>query len=429
MGWAEQLSGYAGEAFTGEEEAFKPGRPSKNEVGVAWLAPWEQPFAGFPEHSRRCARALADAGCVLHLRSVDAATQLGAFSKDMNALQAKYDDLLGTEVARYGAMVHMFVPTGTALHRLVTNPNMDAEQLEAVNAKRVFYTVWERQTVPSHVISSLGKVGQSWVACHQNRNMLAGRGLAQEKIRVVPVPYFPDDPHLSLEARTRDPRRPVCFYHIGKWEPRKDQHNIILAFMRAFRPFRCALVVKTSAFGPNAPGYPKSPEDSLVLALKDPEVVRNGWNRDNVLKGGVMILKGILPDESILNLHRLGDVYVTLSHGEGFDMPAFDAKLSGNLMVYTPSGGPQDFAGQYDVQVIPKDHYVPCNAWYQWGSSLWLDYDVDVASHAMLSAYSHVMRERRCRGMDPTPFSAEVVGKKMLENLEELAGEKLRYAT
>lgn len=425
MGWGDQLSDFVGEAFTGVEPPFKPGRSAKNEVGIGWFAPWEQPFNGFADHSRRSARALADAGGVVHLRSVNAMNQLGAFTKEMNELQNKYDDLLGTEVGRYGVFVHMFVPTSTSLQMLVSSQSLDPEELVAVNSKRVVYTVWERFRVPEYMVAPLREVGQVWVACEANRHML-NEWIKYDKIRVVPVPFFPDDPHLALEARTRDPKRPVTFYHIGKWEPRKDQHRAMLAFMRAFRPFQCAFVVKTSAFGPHAPGYPNNALESIAVNLRDPEVIRNGWTPDNVTKGGLMIVTGVLPDEAIVNLHRLGDCYVSLSHGEGFDMPAFDAKLSGNLMLYTPSGGPQDFAGDWDVKLAEKAHYVPCNIWYRWGRSLWLDWDVEQAERGFLIARDRVLEGKRSRGMDVTPFSSEVVGKQMLGYLEELAGEPMR---
>jgi len=425
MGWSDQLADFAGEAFTGKEQPFKPGRKAKNEVGIGWFAPWEQPFNGFSEHARRSARALADAGCVVHLRSEDAMRQLGAFSKEMNELQDRYDDLLSTEVSRYAAFVHMFAPTSGAFQRLLTNPNFDPDEQRSINSKRVLYTVWERFRVPEYVAAPLRDAGQVWVACDANRHML-NEWIKYDQIRVVPVPFFPDDPHLALEARTRDPKRPVTFYHIGKWEPRKDQHRAMLAFMRAFRPFQCAFVVKTSAFGPHAPGYPKTPEESIATNLRDPEVIANGWLPENVTKGGLMILTGILPDEAILNLHRLGDCYVSLAHGEGFDMPAFDAKLSGNMMLYTPSGGPQDFAGEWDVQVMPEVHYEPCNIWYQWGRSLWLGYEVEQARRGFIKARNLVLDGKRSRGMDVTPFSSEVVGKKMLDYLEEVSGESLR---
>jgi len=423
-GWSEQLSDFAGDAFTGEEQAFKPGRKAKNEVGVGWFAPWERPFDGFAEHSRRSARALAMVGGVVHLRSVDAMTQVGAFSKEMNELQERYDDLLSTEVSRYGALVHMFVPRSTSLQMLVSNQNLDDDERAVVNGKRVFYGVWERTRIPEYMVAPMRQLGQVWVACEANRDML-NEWLPWEKLRVVPIPFFADDPHLALEARTRDPKRPVCFYSIGKWEPRKDQHRAMLAFMRAFRPFQCAFVVKTSKFGPHAPGYPKDALESIAINLCDEEVMRNGWTTENVTRGGVMILTGILPDEAILNLHRLGDCYVSLSHGEGFDMPAFDAKLSGNLMLFTPSGGPQDFAGESDVMVEPKEQFGPCNVWYQWGRSLWLDHDVEQARRGFLRARELVLEGKRSRGMDPTRFSAEVVGKQMLGYLEELAGESL----
>ncbi len=122
----------------------------------------------------------------------------------------------------------------------------------------------------------------------------------------------------------------------------------------------------------------------------------------------------------MLELHRMGDVYLSLSRGEGFDMPAFDAKLSGNLMVYTPSGGPQDFCGEFD-QVVPISGIVECDPFYNWPKEArYLDYDVAAAARAIQRAMSLVTSGTRERGLDLTWFSAERVGRRMAADLEEL---------
>lgn len=101
------------------------------------------------------------------------------------------------------------------------------------------------------------------------------------------------------------------------------------------------------------------------------------------------------------------------------DMPALDAKLSGNLLVYTPSGGPQDFAAVEDIEVEATGR-IPCHPFYRWPSgSTYLDYDIEAAVAAMREAAEAVSKR------SPAPpslrsFSSEEVGKRMLAHLMEL---------
>ena len=55
----------------------------------------------------------------------------------------------------------------------------------------------------------------------------------------------------------------------------------------------------------------------------------------------------------MIELHGKNDVYVSASRGEGLDLPAFAAKLSGRLLAMTDSGGPRDFVNDGDILVPP----------------------------------------------------------------------------
>ena len=197
------------------------------------------------------------------------------------------------------------------------------------------------------------------------------------------------------------------------------------AFLCAFKPGEAMLLLKTSERAPDAMApYPATPAEALRKAVSCPGARANGWAPENIGRG-VVIMDRLLSTEQMLELHRIGDVYVTLSRGEGFDMPAFDAKLSGNLMVYTPSGGPQGFAGEHDERV-EQSGTVPCHPFYRWPEdSEYLDYRFDDAVAAMQRAAAKVLGGKRERGIDLAPgYSALSVGKRMRGFLEELA-EKL----
>lgn len=389
---------------------FKDGAPSEHALGVLYQGPWSDEADGFNEHVRRCARALALTGCPVHLRSF--AMPMGAQSLSQDIAK-----MLTTSIGMYSVLIHQLVATNPdAIHRLTAHRHRTPEENAFLNSFRVVYTVWERDRVQDGYVRALNRVAQAWVACRANAEMLEVCGVEADRIRVVPVPYFQDDPLLALRTKKRQ-KGPVRFYHIGKWEPRKAQDKILLGFLKAFRPKEAHLVIKSSALRFPIQGYPISPEEALVACLNDPDVLSNGWTESNV-KDAVEIIARRITHEAIVGLHRFGDVYVTLSRGEGFDMPAFDAKLAGNLMMYTPSGGPQDFAGETDVLVAPSGA-LSCHPFYQWEpDAMYLDYDLRDVVHAFRTAHGRAIHDRNNR--DLTMFSAERVGQSMLENLNQI---------
>jgi len=252
--------------------------------------------------------------------------------------------------------------------------------------------------------------------------MLVDEGVAEDKVRVVPCPFMPDDPHLALAGQERRPG-PPRFYHIGKWEPRKEQRNIFLAFMRAFEPGEAVLMLKTSPKSPPLDGYPVTAQAALLECLQDDHVKRRGWIEKEVARW-IFVYAKRFTTAQMLNLHRMGDIYVSLSRGEGFDMPALDAKLSGNLLVYTNSGGTQEFAGPHDFEVSSQGT-VPCHPFYGWPEyARYLDYDVDEAAKALREAAEHYTdRSLPTESRLWDRFGAESVGLRMKAYLRDLIEE------
>ena len=413
-----------------QNKQYTEGRPSDHAVGVMYNAPWEAPFDGFAEHARRCARALATTGCPVHLRSTTPHLVPGDQEHEKWLFKA-FGDLAHASIGRYAVQVHQVVPTEGLLYAMVRHRYYTDEELRAVNSLRVISTVWERSPIPMPDVDALNRIGQAWVACKQNAELLAMWGVTAP-IRVVPIPFYPDDPHLKIRARTR-PRAPgpPRFYHIGKWEPRKAQDKIIEAFLRAFQPGEAELHVKTSEFVPELPEYP-GPSACVRKLVETDAAKAHGWTLDNVL-GSVKIYQAKMPASQLVALHGLGDIYVTLSRGEGFDMPAFDAKLSRNRMIYTPSGGPQDFAYEHDY-IVPARGTVPCPSFYRWGDgATYLDFDVADASVAMRAAAIDLEHDGTAvsnrEPMDASRyerFTLAAVGKQMLGYLAELTPEVFR---
>jgi glycosyltransferase involved in cell wall biosynthesis len=392
---------------------------SEYKRGVSFTGPWSAEADGFNEHIRRSSRALYEAGCPVHLRSPGPHVMYGAPKE----LDQKLKPMLTASISRYSVAIHQTILSPAAIHALVMHPQLTPEELEVFNRHKVIYTVFEKDYVHPDTIRAMNLVGQVWVACKLNAEVLASSGVSPEKIRVVPLPFFKDDPLLKLRNRTRKPG-PVRFYHIGKWEPRKAQDKILEAFLLAFSPGQAQLCLRCSSFKEAIKDYPSGPVEAIRRLLRDPDVQANGWTSENIGKG-VEIIGEKLSNEGIVKLHEIGDVYVTLSRGEGFDMPSFDAKIAGNLVIHTPSGGPIDFCDTGDV-LVPASGKIPCHPFYRWDpEARYVDFDIAAATYAFLYARDKARQLRLVEDHSLGPleaFKSEVVGINMLKNLEDLVG-------
>jgi glycosyltransferase involved in cell wall biosynthesis len=328
-------------------------------------------------------------------------------------------DLLNTSVSKCVVRVIQIVPSDGQLGKWMTHPKLSPEAISGRNRATVLYTVWEREGIAPKTVKLLSRAGQVWVGCERSRKMLIDAGVPEKKLVRVPMPFAPDDPHLKLVGRARPPGVPR-FLHVGKWEPRKGQQNIIGAFMLAFRPGDAELMLKTSKYAPKFSGYPSGPGAAIATWLEDPRVARNGWTAENV-HPSIRMIRERLTEAQMVGLHKWSDIYVTLSHGEGFDMPAFDAKLSGNRMVYTESGGPEDFAGSGDVRVPTAGRSV-CHPFYTWGlNARGTGYWLEDAAEALREATVGVSTREFKHDFDVDSFSAEHVGRGMLASLNAMA--------
>lgn len=382
--------------------------------GVGYYAPWENEADGFALHSRRNARALHRAGVPVHLRSAVPA------QSDLINLPPDIAPMLRASIARYSAQVYQVILNAATAWNLTTHKFLGEAELAAVNHCRVIYTVWERDRIAPEIVQALNRVSQVWVACKANVTMLERCGVEPAKLRWVPMPYFDDDPHLALRGHARRAGVPR-FYHIGKWEPRKAQPRIIEAFLRAFKPGDAQLMLKISGLRQAVDGFPASPLAYIKRLLLDPELQDRGWTLETVGRY-VSVVDRRLTAEQLRKFHELGDVYVSLSRGEGFDIPAFEAKLAGNRLVFTPSGGPQDFAATSDF-LVPATGAVRCHPMYHWEPDAeYLDYQVEDAVAALRAAAAAVVAAPGGRSGDPVPseYTADAVGAAMRRNLSEL---------
>jgi glycosyltransferase involved in cell wall biosynthesis len=407
-----------------DQHAVAPGRSAVLPVGVMYQGEWRTLADGICKHVREQSRALA-----MHLPVTLSAVGPGPLLDheiDASVIEA-VGYLQNVHCSRYPCAVRHIVFLTTEYLRNVVCPGggrlSGADDEERVWRSTIVYTSWERDRVAQIFVDDLLRLGEVWVPCEANRRAFVSSGMPPAKVRSIPYPY---DPSTHLASKIPIPRGNELvpsgrrFYSIGKWEPRKDHHSLIGAFLLAFTPRdRACLTLKTFGWG-QWHGHP-TPQESAKHWVGDPAVQANGWTRRSINRL-VRVIDAELTDEEIAGLHRENNIYISASHGEAWDIPAFDARCAGNSLVYVGYGGAEEYTvpdGERFVQVPYK--MGPVHPGYGWEQGAqWADYRLEDLVASLRKARPP---ERRVHPVDfAGRFGRAAVGAKMARAVLDMLG-------
>lgn len=134
------------------------------------------------------------------------------------------------------------------------------------------------------------------------------------------------------------------------------------------------------------------------------------------------VMSGI-PEETMAEIYRSFDVYLSLTRGEGFGVPLIEAQACGTPVIVTDFTAPSDLVGGgWKVPIVGK-RWTPMN-------SYWANPDIDAAVEALEEAYT-LWKNNKLEGKKKEArafaerFGCErVMEKYMIPFLEEVADEK-----
>lgn len=337
---------------------------------VAYRTPWSALNGGWCVASRGYARAMALAGLDVHLESwssIETPEVLAARPPSDEILRELDGVSFEAATDREIEILSTWL-SGTPL------PWIDAFVADR-RSIRVLYVTFERQEIDAAIVEQMNALDGVCVPCTWNAESLVNAGVCAELVKVFPHVYFADDSLLSIPTATSARR----LYWIGTWQPRKAPHNLIRAFLRAFRPGDgVTLTLKT---GGSWRGY--RPPEAVIVS----EAEAAGWPVAEARKA-ITIVREVLSKDQMVGLHARHDIYVDASRGEGFGLGAFAAKLAGRRCVATDSGGPRDFLTADDL-IVPRTGLVPVAEHFglpQSRGCYHADYSVDALTEAMRRA-------------------------------------------
>lgn len=243
--------------------------------------------------------------------------------------------------------------------------------------RNVGYTAWETGTLPAHWPALLRAMDA--VACPSR--LCAGilaQGVAGP-VHIVPHirrhawSATARDDATALRLRLRIPDDHFVFYTIGTWDPRKALGDLVASFARAFNAQdRVTLLIKTSATLSNAAVGGGSPVEGALREAVGAAQRDTGRAMANL----AVIAADDISGRTIDAIHALGHCFVSLTHGEGWGLGAFDAAAAGKPVLITGWGGQLDYLGadypglidcrQAEVSGwLPHASYQPGQSWAQ----------------------------------------------------------------
>jgi glycosyltransferase involved in cell wall biosynthesis len=261
----------------------------------------------------------------------------------------------------------------------------------------VGYATWESASFPDHFRPFLDTISALLVSSTFNHDVFA----PALRIPVHTMPHIrrhlwnDADPTLRKQLRQQIGISPsdTVFYSINDWTTRKNVEGLIHTFGDAFTaqdPVVLVLKTRALAIDPHTMLERSAAEQfGQLYAALGPHAPR------------IQLVAGDTSAELIDALHGIGSAYVSLSHGEGWGMGAFDAASLGKPVIAPAWGGLRDFMGSHWHGAVHYDEVLmrlSPRKDARIGEQIWC-----------APSQAHASQLMRHFVLDPAPFQAQAV--------------------
>ena len=222
----------------------------------------------------------------------------------------------------------------------------------------VGHTVWETDRAPRDWPPLLNETDLVVVPTAWNRDVFVDSGV---RVPVAVVPHVACNPVPGDRGAFLGlPDDVVVLYTISRWDERKAPFHTVRAYLDAFTADDpVVLVVKTGLWSELAPpaDFRTGHRIEWSTAWQVARIVR-----DHPRPARVVVVSEELSSAEIAGLHERGDVFVSLTRGEGWGIGAFDACTYGNPVITTGWGGTLEYLGTdhpglVDHRLVPVHHH------------------------------------------------------------------------
>jgi glycosyltransferase involved in cell wall biosynthesis len=221
--------------------------------------------------------------------------------------------------------------------------------------RKVGYTMLEVDGFPRDWVAQANKMDEVWVPSQFNRQGFLSSGL-KRPIQVVPLGVDTDRFHPGVTGRA-NPRGEFVFLSLFEWGERKEPWILLKAFSETFtRDEPVRLLCRVNNLDP-------------AVQVRD-EIRKLNLRSEGGRISYIFNLE--FPHYEMPTLYRSADAFVSVSRGEGWDMPLMEAMACGLPSIATDWGAHQEFAhsgNSYPLAIsgtVPAVAKCPYYAGFRW---------------------------------------------------------------
>lgn len=222
------------------------------------------------------------------------------------------------------------------------------------NGINVGYSMWETDEYPREWARIINESCKYFFAgCN---SLVNSAKKANIMMPIIPVNatldtslWKPEGDHIQINDIPEDC---IKFLFIGNFIPRKNLEELLLGFNVAFEGVKdVCLIIKTWSNSNDSKGKKHIAEAIRLL---------NNRATGLISKPKIHVISDILEEEQIINLIRYADSYVSVSKGEGFDLPLMQAMSMEKLIVTTRFLAHGDYLNDSNSLEV-KHTLMPCS--------------------------------------------------------------------
>ena len=213
------------------------------------------------------------------------------------------------------------------------------------------YTMFEATRIPAAWVAHAGRCTVTIVPSRSSVQAWTNAGVPLERLRRSPIGVRDG---MNSESATPLPLRdaagrPVSSYryrilNLAELGPRKNLLGLLEMWMRATRPSDDAvLILKTNVFRP----------DLAQLFAADLADLARRLGKSFEDCAPVCITTEYLPDADLLRLYRTATHYLSMSFGEGWDVPMTEAAAAGLTLIAPRHSAYLEYLDDESAHLIP----------------------------------------------------------------------------
>ena len=259
-------------------------------------------------------------------------------------------------------------------------------------AKNILYFCFENQNLPLNWIMKLRQPDEIWVPNKGMAKILKSL-LHKKPIQIIPFATdinrytrnFMGKGYIGQLKNQFFPKHLFSFYTIGEFTSRKNWEALLRAYFSTFSPYESvALIIKTSKDN-------HSPEDVKLTFNELILHVRKQMKLDKLPQ--VHVITENYAESEIDRLHYEGDCFVSTSHGESWNIPAFNALGFGKTPIVSNVNGHSYIMAQngflVDGSIVPCHGAIDTLDELSNGYQSWLDVNISDFGDIMRGVYTN----------------------------------------